>query len=208
MMHQVGAPVPGTFLSIQRAALERRFQYYLDKSVPRRVERWVGTGVTVFVYFTRTFALRGFYIVTYAIGIYLLNLLMGFLTPAFLPEKSRQGAPGGLGMGEEEDDDGPSLPMQDGEEFKPFVRKLPEFKFWFLITRAFALGFCATFFPVFDVPVFWPILLMYWIMLLYMTMKKQVLHMLKHKYVPFSMGKKQSYAEKGSAGEIRTGGLR
>ena len=28
--------------------------------------------------------------------------------------------------------------------------------------KAVALGFCATFFPMFDVPVFWPILLMYW----------------------------------------------
>jgi len=194
-MHQVGAPVPGTFLSTQRAALERRFQYYLDKSVPRTLERWLGTALTVFVYFTRTFALHGFYIVTYAIGIYLLNLLMGFLSPAFLPEQRRAGSLGA----DEDDDDGPSLPLQDGEEFKPFVRKLPEFKFWFLITRAFVMGFCATFFPMFDVPVFWPIPLMYWFMLLYMTLKKQVLHMLKHKYVPFSTGKKQSYSEKGSA---------
>ena len=39
-----------------------------------------------------------------------------------------------------------------------------------------------TFFSVFDVPVFWPILLVYWCMLLFMTMKQQIKHMIKHKY--------------------------
>ena len=29
-----------------------------------------------------------------------------------------------------DDEDGPSLPTRNEEEFKPFIRKLPEFKFW------------------------------------------------------------------------------
>jgi len=27
-------------------------------------------------------------------------------------------------------EEGPMLPMRSDEEFKPFVRRLPEFKFW------------------------------------------------------------------------------
>lgn len=27
-------------------------------------------------------------------------------------------------------EEGPSLPMKNDEEFKPFIRRLPEFKFW------------------------------------------------------------------------------
>jgi hypothetical protein len=46
-----------------------------------------------------------------------------------------------------------------------------------------------TFFSVFDVPVFWPILLCYWIVLFVLTMKRQIVHMIKYKYVPFSIGK-------------------
>jgi hypothetical protein len=42
---------------------------------------------------------------------------------------------------------------------------------------------------VFDVPVFWPILLLYFIVLFVITMKRQIKHMMKHKYVPFSFGK-------------------
>lgn len=40
-----------------------------------------------------------------------------------------------------------------------------------------------------DVPVFWPILLCYWIFLFVLTMKRQILHMIKYKYVPFNSGK-------------------
>ena len=58
-------------------------------------------------------AMQGFYIVTYALGIYNLNLLLGFLTPQIDPEL-----------------EGPTLPSKSEDEFRPFVRRLPEFKFW------------------------------------------------------------------------------
>ena len=60
--------------------------------------------------------------------------------------------------------------------------------------KALAIGFCVTFFPVFDVPVFWPILLMYFLVLFFVTMKRQIKHMIKYRYVPFSFGKKVSLA--------------
>jgi hypothetical protein len=55
-----------------------------------------------------------------------------------------------------------------------------------------------TFFEIFDVPVFWPILLLYFIVLFIITMKRQIKHMIKHKYVPWSAGKQQ-YTGKGVA---------
>lgn len=45
----------------------------------------------------------------------MLNLLISFLSPAVDPA---------------EEDDDEELPLNDGEH-KPFIRKLPEFKFWF-----------------------------------------------------------------------------
>ena len=56
--------------------------------------------------------------------------------------------------------------------------------------KALLIGFGMTFFPVFDVPVFWPILLMYFLVLFFVTMKRQIKHMIKYRYVPFSFGKK------------------
>jgi hypothetical protein len=132
------------------------------------------------IYAIRAYLIQGFYIVTYALGIFNLNLLLGFLTPLHVPDEH----------------DGPVLPSKANEEFKPFVRRLPEFKFWYSSTKSIVIGFAATFFPVFDVPVFWPILLLYWCVLFVVTMKRQIQHMIKHRYVPFSFGKKK-YKGKG-----------
>ncbi|CAA6671259.1 unnamed protein product [Spirodela intermedia] len=142
----------------------------------------MGTLAVALVYVLRVYLLQGFYIVSYGLGIYLLNLLIGFLSPKVDPEL-------------EVLNDGPSLPTRGSEDFKPFIRRLPEFKFWYAITKAFLVAFVMTFFSVFDVPVFWPILLCYWIVLFVLTMKRQILHMIKYKYLPFDLGKKR-YARK------------
>ena len=92
------------------------FQYYLDKSTPLPVHRWIGTLVVIVVYLLRVYILQGFYIVTYALGIYILNLLIGFLSPKIDPELEAL--------------DGAELPTKETDEFRPFIRRLPEFKFW------------------------------------------------------------------------------
>lgn len=58
------------------------------------------------------------------------------------------------------------------------------------VAKAIVIGICVTFFPIFDIPVFWPILLLYWIVLLFITMRRQIRHMIKYRYIPFSTGKK------------------
>jgi Rer1 family len=89
------------------------------------------------------------------------------------------------------DDDGMSLPTsaKEGKEFRPFARRLPEFKFWLACFKGVGTSFIMTFFSMFDVPVFWPILLLYFFVLFFLTMKRQIEHMWKHKYVPISFGK-------------------
>uniref|UniRef100_A0A516IJJ0 Protein RER1 n=1 Tax=Turnera subulata TaxID=218843 RepID=A0A516IJJ0_9ROSI len=157
-------------------AASMRYQYFLDKSVPHILYRWIACLAIALIYAVRVYLLQGFYIITYGVGIYMLNLLIGFLSPQVDPEIQ----------------DGPTLPTRGSDEFRPFVRRLPEFKFWYSITRAFVIAFIMTFFSVFDVPVFWPILLFYWFMLFIMTMRRQIMHMIKYKYVPFSFGKQVS----------------
>ena len=59
----------------------QRFQLLLDKSVPHMGTRWITWTITAFVYFVRAYFVNGFYIVTYGLGIYNLNLIIGFLSP-------------------------------------------------------------------------------------------------------------------------------
>ncbi|PSR88059.1 Protein RER1B like [Actinidia chinensis var. chinensis] len=136
----------------------------------------MGTLVVASIYVLRVYFVRGFHVVSYGLGIYVLNLLIGFLSPKIDPELEAM--------------DGASLPTKDSDEFKPFVRRLPEFRFWYSITKAFVVAFVLTFFSVLDVPVFWPILLCYWIVLFILTMKRQILHMIKYRYIPFDIGKR------------------
>jgi len=194
------------------------------------------------IYSVRVYYLQGWYIVTYALGIYYLNLMIAFLSPLgdpnegvshpfaqtiaidvpfpshtpnhtftlylesipplsslppslsiplclshtnhthslthsnslpFLPSLSypdkeflsvsQRGEPSELPTSE-----------QDAAEFKPFVRRLPEFKCWHSVTRGLFTAWLATFFSVFNIPVFWPILVLYFLALLIMTLRRQI----------------------------------
>ncbi|XWS45445.1 hypothetical protein CRYUN_Cryun15aG0137500 [Craigia yunnanensis] len=172
-----------------KSEFSRTFQYFLDRSTPHTIQRWLGTLAVAMIYVLRVYYVQGFYVISYGLGIYILNLLIGFLSPKVDPELEAL--------------DGASLPTKGSDEFKPFIRRLPEFKFWYAITKAFVVAFVLTFFSVLDVPVFWPILLCYWIFLFFLTMKRQILHMIKYKYVPLDIGK-QRYADKKSASSSGT----
>lgn len=100
--------------------------------------------------------------VAYTLGIYLLNLFLAFLTPKFDPSLSQDD-------GLEDGDAAASLPTKQDDEFRPFIRRLPEFKFWHSATRAIAIAFVCSWLPVFDIPVFWPVLVVYWIILVVLT---------------------------------------
>ncbi|KAL8487517.1 hypothetical protein ACS0TY_023541 [Phlomoides rotata] len=171
--------------------LWRRYQHFLDKSTPLVLYRWIVLAAIAFIYALRVYFVQGFYIITYGLGIYILQLLIAFLSPQVDPEIHSV-------------TDGPGLPTRGSDEFRPFVRRLPEFKFWHTLTKAFLIAFVLTFFSAFDVPVFWPILLFYWMVLFISTMKRQIMHMVKYKYVPFTFGK-QRYGKKAAPTDENTG---
>jgi hypothetical protein len=161
------------------ANLKRALQYWLDKSTIYPTQRWGAFLSLLSLFFTRIYLVQGYFIVAYGLGIFLLNNFIAFLSPLEDP------------LTAETDADGPTLPttMEAAAEYKPFTRRLPEFKFWLTCFRGTGTALVMSFLPLFDVPVFWPILVMYFLILFFMTMKRQIQHMYKHKYVPFSFGK-------------------
>lgn len=104
-----------SFISEQIHSISRRYQHLLDKSTPFIQRRWIAFSIIALIYIVRIFILQGFYLITYALGIYVLSLFIAFLSPQVDPET----------------EDSPSLPVVRSDEFRPFVRRLPEFKFWF-----------------------------------------------------------------------------
>jgi len=163
----------------------RKWQHILDRSTVYVGLRWVLFVVMLGLYALRVFYINGWFIVTYGLGIYLLNNFIGFLSPQMDPES-----------------DGPLLPTNEREEYRPFARRLPEFKFWYQCAKATWVAFGMTFFEFFDVPVYWPILLLYFVSLFVLTMKRQIRHMIKHGYVPWS-NSKAKYAGGAGGGEKR-----
>ncbi|VDP10654.1 unnamed protein product [Soboliphyme baturini] len=139
----------------------KRYQLFLDTWTPYIAVRWITTVLFSFIFMARIVYLQGYYIVTYALGIYHLNLFIAFLTPKIDPALDFES-------------EGPSLPTTSSDEFRPFMRRLPEFKFWYSATKAIVVAFLATFFEAFNIPVFWPILVMYFIVLFCLTMKRQI----------------------------------
>jgi len=155
------------------------YQLMLDRWTPYTASRWVTTVLLIIAFMARILIAQGWYIVTYALAIYHLNLFLAFLTPKIDPAMSELDA----------EEDGPELPTRQNEEFRPFIRRLPEFKFWYSATKATLIAFCCTFFELFNVPVFWPILVLYFLTLFCITMKRQIKHMIRYRYIPFTWGK-------------------
>jgi len=185
-METIGLEEPASPSIVTRffTSISQRYQTSLDKTVPFTPLRWISTLILAILYGIRVYLLQGWYIITYALGIYLLNLFICFLSPRWDPAKDSQR--------DFFDEDGePGLPMKNDEEFKPFVRKLPEFKFWYSAFKAFVIAIVCTFFEALNIPVFWPILVMYFCILFVMTMKRQIKHMIKYRYLPFTHGKRK-----------------
>jgi hypothetical protein len=155
----------------------------LDRWTPWTRVRWVVLAAAALAYVARVTWLGGFHVVSYALAIYYLNLLVAFVTPAYDPENN-------VAADDSVADQGASaLPSRAADEFRPFVRKLPEFKFWLAAARAALLALVATFLPFLDLPVFWPILVIYFLVLLGLTLRRQIALMLRHRYVPYTTGK-------------------
>lgn len=195
------AATPGGALQEETLAtlllrLDRRMQALLDRVAPHKMYRWLTLAALLCIFMLRMVMLEGFYIVTYVLFIFILNQFILFLQPKDRASLLAKAAAAGSAT----DDDAnnasaaaPPLPTMDDDEFRPFVRRLPEFKFWYSTTYATVLAFCATFFRAFDVPVFWPVLLFYFVLLFATTMRRQWMDMKKLKYVPWDIGAKKVY---------------
>ena len=168
--------------SISDASFLNKIKLYFnsirDKIIIYRVLRWSFIAVLFTIYFIRILYIQGYYALTYCIGIHFLNSFIGFISPLEDPEEAD------LDEGESH------LPQRNNEEFRPFQRKLKEYEFWRIMFWTLIISIPMTFFEVFNIPVFWPLLLVYFILIFVLIMRKQIKHMIKYHYLPWDSGKK------------------
>ncbi|RZB54419.1 RER1, partial [Asbolus verrucosus] len=114
-----------------RIVAKQWYQGVVDRTVPWQKTRWLSAFLLILVFMARVLYAQGWYIVTYALGIYHLNLFIAFLTPKIDPA-----------MDFDAEENGPELPTRANEEFRPFIRRLPEFKFWYSVTKSTLIDIC------------------------------------------------------------------
>ena len=106
-----------------------------------------------------------------------MNAFIGFISPLDDPEEYELNSEDSF------------LPQKNNEEFKPFQRKVKEYSFWSLVFGTLLIAIPMTFFRGFDIPVFWPLLLVYFILIFVLVMRRQIQHMIKYHYLPWDAGK-------------------
>jgi hypothetical protein len=178
-MDSLGADKTSSSSSFNRVGMY--IQHLLDRVTPFVGFRWLFNSLLLVAFFVRVFFAQGFYIIAYGLGIFLLNQFILFLTPKQDPSLRD--------MDDDEGDHVPRLPTRSTDEFRPFMRRLPEFKFWYTTFKALVISLILTLFSIFDVPVFWPVLVIYFFTLFFLTMRQRIAHMIQYKYVPYSHGK-------------------
>ena len=148
-----------------------------DKIIIYPLERWLVTSILLLIYVIRVVLTRGYACLTYCIGIHILNSFIGFISPLEDPEEF------------ELNKDDSFLPQKKNEEYKPFYRKVKEFTFWNRVSMTLLVSIFLTFFKGFDIPVFWPLLLVYFFLIFGLVMKRQIQHMIKYHYLPWDYAK-------------------
>ncbi|KAI5180720.1 hypothetical protein NEOKW01_1004 [Nematocida sp. AWRm80] len=157
-------------------------QSYIDKTIGYPKERWAFFLFVLVLFFWRVVLTGGYRLVTYCLALYLLHCFIGFCSPidSEMPDP----------FDTEEHEPVNVQINKSGDESKPFIRRLPEFEYWWLSLRASLLSLVCTLFPIFNIPVFTPILFFYFLGLAFLTGIKIKRHMKKYKYNPFFNAKK------------------
>ncbi|EZG83602.1 RER1 family protein [Gregarina niphandrodes] len=161
--------------------VRQSFHQYLDKTTIWAKSRWASLAAVVTIFALRVVLAEGWYVSAYCLAVFILNLFIAFITPQKDPETDEYILPVGNADG----------------EFRPFVRKLPEFHFWSKSMYASSLALMSTCSRIFDLPVFWPVLLFYFIFVFILTMKHQISDMIQHGYMPWSARKVRYYGDIG-----------
>ena len=127
--------------------------------------RWCLVTVLLLGYCFRLWTTHGFYLLTYCVSLYNFTLVIGFITPIEDPTST---AP---------------------DEFRPFLRSISELRLWENSAVSVLCGVLCTYCPFFNLPIYWPILPVTFLVISSFLLYKQLSHMREHRYVPWTVNK-------------------
>ena len=164
-------------MRVQASILRNLVRRKIDRFVLYPRLRWLVLAALFGTFMARVVSLQGFFAAAYLLGFFYLQNLILFVTPNDIPTI------------QEEDQDGDSFEIPEGVNFergqdasKPVIRKLGEFSLWKKLVLGTFVAYLSTYFKVLDLPVFWPLLLFYFIFIVFSVVLKQYQHMNKYGY--------------------------
>jgi hypothetical protein len=150
------------------------------RTKPFVLYRWLIWAAFAFIFAIRIFFQHKFYTIGYVAGLYAVNCVIMFLSPKLDPDLYGKDV----------------LPTSGDGDYRPFVRKLPEFVFWRRLATCLLLAYVAGLFPFLDPPVYGPLLLVYFLMVAAFNFRTRIAHMIRNRYLPFSLGKPKHGGDK------------
>ena len=176
-----GLVIGGVDLEDAHFVAKRRLQIFLDKISFYPGRRWAAFGVALSIFLLRIYIKQGYAALAYVLGLYILQKVMLYLTPAEMPN-----------IGEETDIDMETfvLPTRENDEYKGFNRKLREMDFWKSLMTATSIVAFLSLFQATDIPIHWQLLVAYFLFVTCFLCRVKIEHMIKYQYIPFEIGKK------------------
>lgn len=166
-------------------------RFAVDRLVTHPRRRWLFFFGVFLAFAARMVLLDGYYAAMYLFAFYAVQNVIQYLTPNNLPTIQEEEE-----MGQVVYDIPETVQVTRNEDAsKPIIRKLGEFKLWKKLTAAALICLGASFVPALDIPVFWPILLFYFVFVVISVVARQYQHMKRYGY---SMG---DFFKKGQRGQ-------
>lgn len=166
------APTFQEKIEFQREELKLRIDSVFLKFKPYVLYRWLLAALLAMIFIIRMYVTKKYYAIGYVAGMYIINSLILFVSPKLDPEEYGETLPSGL-----------------NDVNRPFIRKLPEFDFWKTFFLTALISNILACFPIFNIPVYGPLLFLYLLIVFIVSFQSRIIHMIKHHYLPFNIGK-------------------
>jgi len=158
-------------------------QIMIDKFSPCPVQRWCVFGLCLLVHFVKILVSGTHHLIAYVVGVYLFHGFILFATP------KDENIPDPFEEEVENENSNEYSPSSVDNSLRPFIRNMPEYTYWMFSMKVVVVSFLLTLSRLTDIPVYTPILLVYFVFMVLATAIKLWQHSRKYHYNPFFQSK-------------------
>lgn len=158
-------------------------QIMVDKFSPYPVQRWCVFGLCLLAHFVKILVSGTHHLIAYVVGVYLFHGFILFATP------KDENIPDPFEEEVDNDNSNEYSPSNVDNSLRPFIRNMPEYTYWMFSMKVVVISFLLTLSKFTDIPVYTPILVVYFVFMVLATAIKLWQHSRKYNYNPFFQSK-------------------